>query len=85
MTAPDADVVFEALQKAGWDAKVRRDDLVVIVDCAPESDDYGGSTEPGSEWDEECDRREKAIRDALPAGWTPEWSDDDLHIVRVQS
>lgn len=52
----------------------------VIPDYAPDSTDYDGDTEPGSPWDEDCDRLLAEIRAALPAGWTAEWSDNDVRI-----
>ena len=45
------------------------------------SDDNGDpDTSPGSPWDKECDRLLAEVQRALPAGWTAEWSDDDLLI-----
>lgn len=56
-----------------------------VTDYAPDSTDeeYGGNTEPGSAWDEECDRLLAEIREELPEGWQANWSDDDLHIERA--
>ena len=49
-------------------------------DAAPNSDDYDGDTEPGSPWDEACDRLLAKVRAVLPAGWEVQWSDNDLTI-----
>lgn len=50
---------------------------------APPSD--GADTGPGSAWYDECDVRLEAVRAALPAGWTADWSDDDVVIMRDES
>lgn len=59
-----------------WDGSGR------ISDYAPDLTDYDGDDSPGSEWDEECDRLLEEIREALPAGWIADWSDDDIIIDR---
>jgi hypothetical protein len=66
------------------DVHVDDDDNAHITDYAPDSSDaaYAGNTEPGSPWDEECGRLLAEIRDALPAGWSADWSDDDIAITR---
>ena len=54
---------------------------IVLVDAAPDSKDYGGVTEPGSEWDRECDRILGEIRAAVePLGWGADWSDNEIHV-----
>lgn len=73
--------VDAALEAAGWSSTMVEDDQITIVRAAPDSDDYAGETEPGSEWDRECDRILGEIREAVEAlGWTAEWSDDDIHV-----
>lgn len=57
-------------------------DRVIIVGLAPDADGYGGETGPGSAWDDECVRLMRQVRQALPAGWLAEWSDDDVLIER---
>lgn len=66
------------------DAQVVSEDRARIVNLAPDSSDpeYGGDTCPGSAWDEECGAILKSVREALPAGWAAEWSDDDIVIDR---
>lgn len=61
-----------------------RDGRGRISDYAPDSSEppYDGETEPGSAWDEECDRLLAEVREALPPGWTAEWLDDDIVIER---
>jgi hypothetical protein len=51
-----------------------------LVPCQPDSADYGDDTAPGSPWDEACDALLAEIREALPAGWSADWSDSDLRI-----
>lgn len=63
----------------------RVSDAWYVSDYAPASAEHGGSTEPGSPWDEECDRLLAEIRAALPPGWTVDWSDDDIRIERIES
>ena len=64
------------------DASVERD-RVRITGYAPDSGDYGGDTGPGSEWDDERERRMADLRELLPDGWQAEWSDDDVLIERA--
>lgn len=87
-----ADAVIEILDEAAADFMVdalaniaevvEHDGHWYIRNYAPDSSGYRGGTEPGGDWDEECDRRLKEIRDALPAGWSADWSDDDIRIER---
>jgi hypothetical protein len=73
--------VDAALDAAGWSSTLVDDDRIVIVDAAPDSGDYGGSTEHGSAWDIECDRILGEIREAVePLGWMADWCDDDIHV-----
>lgn len=51
-----------------------------ITGYAPDSREYRDGTEPGGDWDEECDRLLAEIREALPAGYVADWSDDDIRI-----
>jgi hypothetical protein len=61
------------------------DDTAHITNYAPDSSgpEYGGNTEPGSEWDDECDRLLAEIRECLPDGWLAHWRDDDIAIERA--
>lgn len=77
----DIDAVVAALRNVA-EVHVDSDTRGHITRLAPDVADYGGSTDPGSEWDEECDSRMEDVRDALPAGWSAEWSDDDVIITR---
>lgn len=75
--AADASDVDAAIEAAGWSTTTADDDRIRIVDAAP--DRNGGSDEPGSPWDRECDRILGEIRAAVePLGWDAEWSDDDI-------
>lgn len=58
-----------------------------VTNYAPDSSEpkYGGDTQPGSAWDEECDRLLAQIRDELPTGWSADWSDDDIVIERSEA
>ena len=51
-----------------------------VIGAAPDSSEYDGITEPGSPWDEECDRILASIQSALPIGWIATWRDDDICI-----
>jgi len=51
-----------------------------IADIAPDSTEYGGSTEPGSPWDEACHAILGDVRALLLAGWVADWDDDDVVI-----
>lgn len=80
--ATDEEMCRAVLDNFGAD--VREDNgCWYIPNLAPESSDYGGNTEPGSEWDEECDRILACLQEALPPGWSAEWVDDDIHISRI--
>lgn len=71
----------EALRAAGYDTHERCEPRLVISDAAPDSEDYGGNTEPGSDWDDECDRIIAGVRTALgKLRANAEWSDNDIII-----
>lgn len=55
-----------------------------ITNYTPDPAEYDGSTEPGSAWDEACDRLLAEVRAVLPSGWQAEWSDDDILIEDVR-
>lgn len=56
---------------------------LVCSNLAPDSKDYGGETEPGSEWDDECERILARVRNLIPAGWEADWCDDDMVVEYV--
>ncbi len=78
------DVVVSALADVA-EVQVLYSDRGRIPNYAPDSAEFDGDTSPGSAWDEECDARLAAVREALPAGWTAEWVDDDLYIERDEA
>ena len=70
-----------ALKKEGYDTHETAIGTVYISDVAPDCREYGGHTEPGSAWDEECHRRlDTVIGIVSPFGVTAEWSDDDVSL-----
>jgi hypothetical protein len=72
---------IDALRAARYDTYRTALGGVYIGDMTPDPSDYDGSTEPGSPWDEECDRRLAAVNAIVaPHGCCVEWSDDDLAI-----
>ena len=72
----------EALESDGYSTHETVCGTVYIADIAPDSSEYGGNTEPGSAWDEECDELADAIRAIVaPFGCDVEWSDNDLTII----
>lgn len=79
-TTTALDQVSKALRAAGYDNRLGTlDESLVIDDAAPDSG--GRSTEPGSEWDEECDAILTEVQAIVrPHGCTAEWVDDDIHV-----
>jgi hypothetical protein len=61
-------------------------DRLCVGSFAPDAADYGGATEPGSEWDEECDRLLVDVESIVrPLGWMAQWVDDDMVVEPVDA
>lgn len=75
------DAARDALRSAGYDTHETSSGTVYIANVAPDSSEYGGSTDPGSAWDDACAEALGAIEAIVePHGCVAAWSDDDVTI-----
>ena len=76
--------IVRHLDRHGFGGRISSSGEIVIWDAAPDSAEYGGDTQPGSDWDEACDALLAFVQSLLPPGWAAEWVDDDIHICPPQ-
>lgn len=71
----------KALEADGYTVSRYSGGGTYIANLAPSSDDFGGDTQPGSEWDEECDALLAAVAEIVkPHGCVATWVNDDCCI-----